>query len=626
MSIFKINKRLKSGWLTALCVTLCSSGLAVDLNFTPNFKLDQQSPQAAFGSTGGVVIWQDLQSASGNFSIKGIKLNSNLVAENGVFFISDENADGYQENAKAAAIHGGGFAYAWQGGQDARQSIFLRIQGQDGVFKGSSIPVTSTSGYHSNPSVAAGGDNIIVVWETYSGSEETGFDVFGKIFNGDGEAQSPVFRISRKLSGNQKVPVAAHAGGGSFTVIWVDDSANTNPNEEVPGAHTVRLAAKSISSFRDALELDSYLTSAGEIAANPSACFSGTGNVHVTYSTKSQKDAQSHWGIKALTLDSNLNIRSSTSVGNSVDSDLLAPSVTCFNSRPAVAYMAESGGDTGYEIYADYLDGNGAIQINTANVGHQMHPAIASIDGVSSAIVVWGGFNSVSSGFDIFGKVIRAQGDIPAAPSVFAYALSSSDISASAIIPISQTGSSFEFEYSVGGGDSTVITSDSPVVSIGNLSPGSEVSVRSRYTNASGAVSEWSESVSSSSWGADSNFDGLPDDWQKSYFGNDLSAQPRQSISAYFDFDNDGASNLSEFLAGTDPSNSASVLKLSITIGDNLSIQWNTVPGGSYFLEGSSNLESWSKIGGSRLAADSVDSVVLSTLEAATYFRVIKVR
>ncbi|MEM7395218.1 MAG: proprotein convertase P-domain-containing protein [Verrucomicrobiota bacterium] len=55
----------------------------------------------------------------------------------------------------------------------------------------------------------------------------------------------------------------------------------------------------------------------------------------------------------------------------------------------------------------------------------------------------------------------------------------------------------------------------------------------------------------------DTDADGLPDAWELQYFGN-LSAGPDD------DPDNDGHSNLEEFMADTDPGNSASVFKLEL--------------------------------------------------------------
>ena len=66
---------------------------------------------------------------------------------------------------------------------------------------------------------------------------------------------------------------------------------------------------------------------------------------------------------------------------------------------------------------------------------------------------------------------------------------------------------------------------------------------------------------------ADANKDGLPDTWQSTYFGSAFST----NAAAGADPDHDGENNLTEYLAGTVPTNSASVLRItafSVTSAD----------------------------------------------------------
>jgi hypothetical protein len=88
----------------------------------------------------------------------------------------------------------------------------------------------------------------------------------------------------------------------------------------------------------------------------------------------------------------------------------------------------------------------------------------------------------------------------------------------------------------------------------------------------------------------DSVGDGIPDSWRAQYFPN----QPTNNVNgtstnnqscATCDPDGDGFTNLHEFLAGTDPTNSTSALRImSITRqpnGDNV-IVWTSAPGKNY--------------------------------------------
>ena len=86
----------------------------------------------------------------------------------------------------------------------------------------------------------------------------------------------------------------------------------------------------------------------------------------------------------------------------------------------------------------------------------------------------------------------------------------------------------------------------------------------------------------------DQDGDGLPDEWEMQYFGS-ISSTPSA------DADGDGASNLMEFLAGTIPNSSASVLRLSPNLSSgNLSVSVPTVSGRNYRLFFSTDLQTWS--------------------------------
>ena len=85
----------------------------------------------------------------------------------------------------------------------------------------------------------------------------------------------------------------------------------------------------------------------------------------------------------------------------------------------------------------------------------------------------------------------------------------------------------------------------------------------------------------------DTDHNGLPDWWELSYFGHLLGAD------ATADADGDGASNFAEWVAGTNPTNSASCLRLltpTITATNSVIIQWPSVAGKSYRLERAMNL------------------------------------
>lgn len=81
----------------------------------------------------------------------------------------------------------------------------------------------------------------------------------------------------------------------------------------------------------------------------------------------------------------------------------------------------------------------------------------------------------------------------------------------------------------------------------------------------------------------DSDLDGTPNWWERKYFGNETST-PSAS-----DTDGDGQNNLSEYIAGLDPTNSASVFKIESTTLDPesngmMSVEWQSQTGRTYHI------------------------------------------
>jgi GH25 family lysozyme M1 (1,4-beta-N-acetylmuramidase) len=84
---------------------------------------------------------------------------------------------------------------------------------------------------------------------------------------------------------------------------------------------------------------------------------------------------------------------------------------------------------------------------------------------------------------------------------------------------------------------------------------------------------------------SDSDADGLADAWEVQYFGS-IGATPQ------LDFDGDGASNLAEYFAGTNPTNAASAFRFTGALwsNDSIRLDWTTVGGRSYAVQFAANL------------------------------------
>jgi len=96
---------------------------------------------------------------------------------------------------------------------------------------------------------------------------------------------------------------------------------------------------------------------------------------------------------------------------------------------------------------------------------------------------------------------------------------------------------------------------------------------------------------------ADNDNDGIPNDWETA---NGLN--PENPADADMDFDTDGASNIDEYRAGTDPNDPTSLLGFrSIRIdGGDVVLNFDTISGGEYRIDRATQLDSpnWTQVGG----------------------------
>jgi hypothetical protein len=118
----------------------------------------------------------------------------------------------------------------------------------------------------------------------------------------------------------------------------------------------------------------------------------------------------------------------------------------------------------------------------------------------------------------------------------------------------------------------------------------------------------------------DANQNGMPDAWEQQTFGE--VAPGRTPVT---DTDSDGVTDLAEFVAGTDPRNSASRFEVPppvVLANGDLKFTWASVPARSYRILASPDLRSWTVLADwSRATAASSALVVRPSSAAGGFFR-----
>ena len=116
----------------------------------------------------------------------------------------------------------------------------------------------------------------------------------------------------------------------------------------------------------------------------------------------------------------------------------------------------------------------------------------------------------------------------------------------------------------------------------------------------------------------DTDGNGLPDWWELEYFGHLTGTDPNA------DPDHDGMSNLAEWIAGTNPTNAASCLRVAVatTNASGVVVSWSSVAGKTYWLARSTNLLTGFSTISTNIAATAPTNTLtdMTVLPGGTYY------
>jgi len=603
---------------------------------------DQVFPRVAFNGDGGFLVWQDNATDGAGSGISARRLDGSLSGTLSPFRVNLQ-ATGDQQNPRVAMLKNGGAVFVWQGPAGAHSRIQARFMAADGTFVTGDVLVNSyVQNLQIDPAVACLADgNVVITWSSYL-QDGSLFGVYGQRFSAAGQKLGTEFPVAQSTLNNQRSSVVAGLPNGNFAVFWVSekfrsmtnawDADGSTSSDSGLAQYDVDIYSRFFNPQGVAIGSESKVNSAGRLCANPEVAAASDGSLVVAWSGKNSQIVS---GNGLVDMDSwDIYARAFGSTGAPLGNDLRLNAYTYGDQfRPVVSAAAggylvawttlgEDGSREGVAGQILSLDGQrvgGELHINTTTASQQIYPCVSS-DGAGQFLVAWSSFVGGVASFDLFAQRYSASQTLvpPSAP--FVSALSQTKLS---ITWAEMAG------YPVAGYEVYVDGSTTPVSVQGNIwnaagfAPGTIHSFQLAYRLTDGSRSPLSVAATGTTWGEDNNFDGLPDDWQTQYWGANQSAWPGSTV----DSDGDGASNLQEFLAGTNPTDAASVLRVSVLAsGGGYRLSWNTQPGMIYQVQTCQNPGDWTTVGLGRFAHSTVDSISMGGGNGVQLYRVIRLR
>ena len=652
--LLNLKKNLVAGLVLSgsVAVAAAASSLTktgVEYPIMHSLARDQVLPHLSLGPTGGYIVAQDATVDGNGSGIRGRRIYSDLSAFRATFAVNTITA-GNQENARVAMVPSGGAAFAWQSSTSKGHRIYVRFLSQDETFTDPEFPASEVmEGHQSSPAIAVLADNsVVVVWEEEN-RDSSMKGVFGQRFTATGTRLGTTFRVNTVTYLNQRTPTIAALADGGFVVAWVSEEFRQR------GTEFIDIAARIFSANGTPLGNDFALNTKGEICANPALAATSSGfraawssraiqainfvntssnevvivnglriTNQINVVTRNAERSINSWDVSTRLFDAQGNSSAAEVVVNAIrKGDQHSPRLLNFRNRELVLWTSYGQDRSDEGIYGRVLIGTGfegsEFLVPTETSFAQIHPAVAALN--DRIVIAWSSFRGAAEGFDIVGQQYTMTGDdsLVQPPAPFLSSLNQRSI----LVSWPEIGSAPVDVYRVHVDNETV-----PVETIGGMvtitrdhwTPGSTHSVRLSYRLQDGRVSPISEPASVVTWGADDNNDGIPDDWQKDNWG-------KVWPSPQADSDGDGASNLAEFLAGTDPTNPTSVLRVQLSPREQgMYIQWQTTPGYYYQVQYTSDFSSWTDVGTARFAPSTMDSVAMQSAGTTQYYRVIRLR
>lgn len=610
---------------------------------------DQVLPDLAVNPNGGFVVWQDNATDGDGWGVSARRLDSTLSGTLSPFRVNAQGAAD-QQNARVALLKDGGAVFIWQGGLQGYQHIFARFLTPTNTFLTSTDLVVSTyaksNSFQINPALTVlNNSNVVVVWSSFNQAGSNSLqDVYAKILSPTGATVSDQFLINQFTNYNQRTPAVAALKGGGFVVVWVSEqqriAASSNINQ-TNGTSSDQISLPSVDVYARLFQ-GSGVPAGGEFlanmdsnpSANPSVAAASDGGFMVAWSERDMAVRANGWDAYARPFSSTGAGGPVVRLNTNVLGNQYAPRLSAVGLDYLVIWTSLGQDGSREGVYGQFVHNDGALvgtefRVNTTTVSQQMQPVVAS-DGVGQFIAVWASYIGGANSFDLFAQRYANVSAIlqpMSAPFVYApFTLSNGvyqpqlQVSWPPLLGISV--SNYEVYVNGSATPMAVVASNQWTMTAANgLTVSSTNSFSVDYVTTDGRTSPLSPAASGKTWGG-LQWGGIPYEWMTQYYGSDVSQWP--AVKA--DTDGDGMNTLQEFLSGTIPTNSASVLQVQLAnTPQGIFLNWGTQPGLAYQVQVTTDMKTWSNLGAPRFAAGTMDSVYVGG-SSAGYYRVTLLR
>lgn len=610
---------LAPGWLAAQSAYAPQEA---EYSLTRGLAGDQVRARLAVGPSGGYVVWEDNNTDGDGLGVSARALNTYLSPVAPKTFRVNETAAGDQQKPAAALLPSGGAVFVWQGGPQGNQDIFARFVGPGGTFATGEVQVnTTTAADQITPAATVLADgSVLVVWSSF-GQDGDMLGVFAQRLSQTGERLGGEFRVNQFTGFNQRDPALLTLANGDVVVAWVSEQQRFELSVDV--------FARRYSAAGVALGGEFLVNTSTNNCANPTLATDADGGFLLAWSERDLGQIAHGWDVVLRAFDATAApLTGAVRVNVTQPGHQFGPQLASIGSDHLVVWTSERQDGSREGVYGRVLKlkgepVGGEFRVNTTTVSRQWFPAVGS-DGSKRFIACWSSFVGGEASVELMAQRYSSDESLtqPAPPYVVALDQYSLQVS----WPELAGASNVTYRVYLDDAAQPRTTAQNRLV-VGDLVPASTHSLQMAY-DVGGRVSPKSEPVLATTWGKDLTGrklrpDGVPDDWQTGYWG----ADPRLWPFAEEDSDGDGASNVEEFLAGTDPTRADSVLKARIVEGGaGLRLAWNSQPGVLYQVQVSADLSGWQDVGNHAFAAGVVTSVPISQGSSATYYRVIRIR